>query len=245
MYRENIYQKTSSLQYNSHMDQTISYLREYLRVFHETKDIFLRFRVGKKAKRAAADVHKTLLQEQTEVQASLQDLTNSEKARLRQENTLELRELVDEILKAGAHYNFLKIPLISHYMEQIPNFGVLGQYSTDISETIYKAFKDAYRRSNRVNSISQIVTTYTRDHTFTMKDLTIKTWTWVREEGELTGGVGKKAAQGQVYLKLRGKIELGVAGNLAELKGAMALGDVVLAIRVFLTRDVRCTYSDV
>ena len=216
-------------QYDSHMDQTISYLQEYLHVFHETKDVFLHFRAGRKAKRAAADAYNTVLQEQTEVQASVQDLIASEKARLRQENTLERRKLVDEILKDGAYYNFPKIHLISYYAEQIPKFGVLDQYSTGISETMHKAFKDAYRQSNRVNSISQIVTTYTRDHTFAMKDLTIKTWNWVREEGELTGGVGKKGAHGQVYLKLRGKIELGVVGNLAELEGAMALGDVVFA----------------
>ena len=75
-------------QYDSHADQTISYLQEYLRVFYVTKDVFLRFRAGKKTKRAAADIHKTLLQEQTEVQASVQNLTTSEKARLLQENTL-------------------------------------------------------------------------------------------------------------------------------------------------------------
>jgi len=232
-------------QYDSYTDQTMSYLQEYVHVFHETNDVFLRFRAGKKAKRAPADAHKTLLQEQTEVQASVQDLTALEKARLQLENTLERRELVDEILKDGAYYNFPKIHLISHYAEQIPKFSVLGQYSTEISETMNKAFKDAYQRSSRVNSMSQIVTTYTRDHTFPMKDLTIKTWNRVREEGELTGGVGIKAAQGQVYLKLRGKIELGVVGNLVELEGSMALGDVVLATRVFLTQDVRCTYSDV
>jgi len=48
--------------YDSHTDQTISYFQEYLHVFHETKDVFLRFRAGKKVKRAAADVYKTLLQ---------------------------------------------------------------------------------------------------------------------------------------------------------------------------------------
>ncbi|KAF8421955.1 hypothetical protein EV426DRAFT_535878, partial [Tirmania nivea] len=53
-------------QYPSHTDETVSYLRQYLQDFHETKD-----------------------------------------------------ELVDEILKDGAHYNFPKIHLISHYAEQI------------------------------------------------------------------------------------------------------------------------------
>ncbi|KAF8416596.1 hypothetical protein EV426DRAFT_541190, partial [Tirmania nivea] len=30
-------------QYPSHMDKTVAYLEEYLRVFHETKAVFLRF----------------------------------------------------------------------------------------------------------------------------------------------------------------------------------------------------------
>ncbi|KAF8426776.1 hypothetical protein BGX38DRAFT_1106458, partial [Terfezia claveryi] len=107
-------------QYPSHTNETISYLRQYLRDFHETKDVFLRFRAGKRAKKAAA------------------------------------------ILKDGAHYNFLKIHLISHYAEQIPKFGALGQYSTDISEAMLKGFKDAYRRSNKVDATPQIITTYTR-----------------------------------------------------------------------------------
>ncbi|KAF8424774.1 hypothetical protein BGX38DRAFT_1107275, partial [Terfezia claveryi] len=104
-------------QYSSHTDKTISYLQEYLRVFHETKAVFLRFQ--------------------------------------------------------GAHFNFPKVYLISHYAEQILKFGALAQYSTDISEAMYKGLKDAYRRSNRVNATPQIVTTYTRDHTFAMKDLTL------------------------------------------------------------------------
>jgi len=89
---------------------------------------------------------------------------------------LELPELVDEILREGAHYNFPKIHLISHNGKQIPKFGGLGQFSTEISKSMHKAFKDAYGRSNKVDSMSQLVTTYTTDHTFAMKDLTIKMW---------------------------------------------------------------------
>jgi len=85
--------------------------------------------------------------------------------------------LVGEILREGAHYNFPNIHLISHYAEQIVKFGVLGQFSTDIVEAMYKGFKDAYRRSNKVNATRQIITTYTRDNTFAMKDLTISAWT--------------------------------------------------------------------
>jgi len=129
------------------------------------------------------------MQQQTEVQVLVQDLTMSEKSRVLQENTLECLELVDEILKDVTDYNFLIIHQIYHYMKQIPKFGVLGQDSNKISETMYNTFKDAYEWSNKANSSSQIVTTYTRDHIFAMKDLTIKTWNWVREEDELTKSI--------------------------------------------------------
>ena len=114
---------------------------------------------------------------------------------------------MDEILREGAHYNFPKIHLISHYAEQMPKFDALGQFSTDISEIMHKTFKDAYRRSNRVDSMSQVVTTYTSDHTFAMKDLTIKMWNRVIEEE--TEGIGIPTIRREVYLKLRGKVELG------------------------------------
>ena len=154
-------------------------MRKYLQGFHETKDVFLRFRADKKTKRAAAASHKSLLNEQT--QEFVQGLTVSKKAKARQYNTLQRRDLVDEILREGVHYNFLKIHLISYFAEQIRKFGRLPQYSTDITEYMHKAFKDAYRRSNKVDSLSQIVTTYTRDHTFAMKDLTIHVWKSIRQ----------------------------------------------------------------
>ena len=41
-------------QYSSYTNKTVSYMQEYLYVFHETKDMFLHFRTGKKTKKAAA-----------------------------------------------------------------------------------------------------------------------------------------------------------------------------------------------
>ena len=116
----------------------------------------------------------------------------SEKAKARQDNTLQRRELVDEILREGADYNFPKIHLISDYAEQIPKFSSLPQYSTDITEYMHMEFKDAYRHSNNVNSLSQIVTTCTRDHTFTMKDLTICACKSIRQQADTIACVGEK-----------------------------------------------------
>ena len=83
-------------QYTSHTDQTVSYLRKYLQDFNETTDVFSRFCADKKTKRAATAAHKSLLNEQT--QESVQGPTVSEKVKARQDNPLQRRDLVDEIL---------------------------------------------------------------------------------------------------------------------------------------------------
>ena len=163
----------------------------------------MRFSPDKKTKRAAAAAHKSLLNEQT--QESVQGLIVSEKAKARKDNSLQRRDLVDEILNEGAHYNFPKIHLIPHLAEQIPKFGSLPQYSTDISEYMHKALKDAYRRSNKVDSFSQIVTTYIRDNTFATKDLSIRAWKSIRQQADTTANVREKPTGSQVYLKLVGK----------------------------------------
>jgi hypothetical protein len=227
-------------QYLSHTDQTIGYMQEYLRGFHETKDIFLRFRAGKKTKGAAAEAHKNLLREQT-LQVSEQNLTTSAKAKARQDNTFERQELVDEILRDGSHFNFPKIHLISHYAEQITKFGALEQFSTDIIESMHKGFKDAYRRSNKVDSTAQVIRTYTRDHTFAMKDLTIEAWERVRNE---TLNVGIQP-DSQRYLKLQGKVDLDIVSNLEGLERVICLCDVRLATRAFFVRELRGTNSDI
>ena len=70
---------------------------------------------------------------------------------------------------------------------------------------MHKGLKDAYRRSNKVDSLSQIVTTYTRDHTFAMKDLTISTWKSIRQMADPTARVGEDSTGSQIYLKLQEK----------------------------------------
>jgi hypothetical protein len=137
---------------------------------------------------------------------------------------------VGEILREGSHYNFPKIHLISHYAEQITKFGALGQFSTDVCEAMHKRFKDAYRCSNKVESTMQILKTYTRDHTFAMKDMTIATWNRIREHGDPTQGAG---VQHMAYLKLQGKIDS--VSNLADLEHVANLKS---ATRAFLVREL-------
>ena len=222
-------------QYDSHTDKTVSYMQKYLGEFHETKGIFLCYRAGKGAKRAAAEAHKVLLREQTET--SVKGLTALEKAKLHQEDALECQNLVDEILREGAHYNFPKMHLISHYAEQIPKFGVLKQYSMDISECMHKGFKKAYRPSNKVNTTSQMITNYTRDHTFIMKDLTIDVWNRIRQGEDPTADVGM-GLQTQMYLRLQSKIDLREVSNLEDLEPRTGLCGLKLATETFLRQEL-------
>ena len=67
--------------YTSHTDQTVSYMQKYQQGFHETQDVFLRFCIDKKTKRAATAAYKSLLNKQT--QESVQGLIVSEKAKVR------------------------------------------------------------------------------------------------------------------------------------------------------------------
>ena len=131
-------------QYDSYTDKVVSFIQQYLRDVHVTKDIFLHLRVDKKTKKVAAEEHKNLLWEPSS-QGSWKVLHASQKAKLSHENTFELQELVDDIGREGAQYNFLKIHLISYYMGQFSKHVALKQYLTDISEFIYKGFKDGNR----------------------------------------------------------------------------------------------------
>ncbi|KAF8429411.1 hypothetical protein BGX38DRAFT_1072811, partial [Terfezia claveryi] len=76
----------------------------------------------------------------------------------------------------GAHYNFLKMYLISHFADQIAKYGSLPQYSTEICEVSHKPLKDAYRRTNHINAVPQIIHAYTRAHSFAMRKRNVEQW---------------------------------------------------------------------
>ena len=84
----------------------------------------------------------------------------------------------------------------------------MPKYSTDSTEYMHKAFKDPFHRSNKVDSLSQIVITYTIDHIFAMNDLTICAWKSIRQQVDTTACVGEKATERQVYLNLLAKTNM-------------------------------------
>ncbi|KAF8416010.1 hypothetical protein BGX38DRAFT_1109835, partial [Terfezia claveryi] len=78
-----------------------------------------------------------------------------------------------EFRASKADQNKAKLHLLTHYVEQNIQFGTLPQYSTEITESLHKPLKDAYKRSNRVDATIQILDIHTRDHAFKMMELNL------------------------------------------------------------------------
>ncbi|KAF8432512.1 hypothetical protein BGX38DRAFT_1102926, partial [Terfezia claveryi] len=87
----------------------------------------------------------------------------------------ERQGLVTDIL-GQATFNYPKLHLLTHYIQQVIQFGSLPQYSTEITEALHKPLKEAHKGSNRVDTTVQILDTYARDHAFKMLELNLCAW---------------------------------------------------------------------
>jgi len=177
-------------QYRSHNQHTIGYLEEYLKKFHEQKHVFLVFRAGKVAKRKARANEQPKGEELATVQndPSAGESLRAGYKRLRADKTGSRADananITNADLEQQAHFNFPKMHLLLHYMEQIKEYGELVQYSTEVSESMHATFKDAYRRSNHNDAAQQIIETYTRKHLFDMHERNLTEWHMEKNLGE-------------------------------------------------------------
>jgi len=74
-----------------------------------------------------------------------------------------------------AHFNFLKIHLLSHFSYHIRQFGTIPMYSTKFRELAHKEqIKDKGRRSNKNNATRQIVYSYSAQHAIHMRLLNLE-----------------------------------------------------------------------
>jgi len=159
-------------QYRVHTHGIIESIKDYLQDFHAYKDVFLRFRASKAVKAAAKEASRDLREEHSQLLTSdkPQGKISSKRRKLTQELRLETEELVHNFLTTRANYNFSKMHLISHFIDQISKYGSLPQYATKIYEASHKPFKDVYWRSNHLNAIPQIIRTYAWVHSFSMRE---------------------------------------------------------------------------
>ena len=163
-------------QYQSHTPETLSYMKEYLRTFHGTKDIFLEFRTSK-ATRAEANRQDRELRQHLAAQRANALPSNSAAKRRRyadQEKRQRNASRADFIQREN-HFNFIKMHYLSHFESHVRRFGSISMYSTDIGELAHKEqIKEGYRRSNKNEAARQILSHYGRQHALGMRLQTIK-----------------------------------------------------------------------
>jgi hypothetical protein len=164
---------------------------------------------------------------------------------------VEKAELEHALLSEGAHFNFPKMHLISHFPDQISKFGSLPQFSTEICEASHKPLKTAYRRSNHKNALPQIIDTYTRTHNFGMREQNIIQWSEELDTipGDILRVLRPSPTLGGIHIpcgappscistKLKGRINPKTVFNLKTLATYYHLPDLQALTTLFLMNNI-------
>jgi hypothetical protein len=110
----------------SHNDTTLSYTEDALHRFHTFEDVFLLGRAGQKAK-AKANALRTELVKKRKVDEKRNAETWTPSKQPREMNTWRdyISHEIDVSKELDADFNFLKIHLMSHWVEQNRRYGAL------------------------------------------------------------------------------------------------------------------------
>ena len=178
-------------QYRSHMPETLKYMEMYLRTFHRTKDIFLKF-CRTKAIRAQAECQDQELREQIANAMRTAGAAGSTPNRRRRMDEAQIKRAYQwaELIQQKNHFNFIKMHYLNHFVQHVRRFGSVPIYSTDIGELAHKEqIKKGYRRSNKNHAARQILAQYSKQHSIGMRLLTMEALRKADDEAE-TGNVG-------------------------------------------------------
>jgi len=158
---------TMMAQYQCHTPETISYMKEYAMQFHETKDIFLEFRISKRTQEKVDELCKELRRQRTQMR---ERVPPSQRRRIcdndhEGENAQHL-----ELIHSKSNFNFVQMHLISHFRDHTHMFGNILMYSTVYSEFAHEEqIKDGWRISNKIDAARQILSSYGRQHAICMR----------------------------------------------------------------------------
>jgi hypothetical protein len=161
--------------YQSHDEETIGYLENYLKEFHAHKNVFLKYRAGKEASKAADLARKDLLTGLGE-REDLATLTSKQRKQRASDNRNLAEEERNSVLCELAHFNFPKLHLLSHFSNVIRRFGTLPMWSTECTEMAHKEqIKKGYHASNHgITYEEQIIKHYLRVQTINIRELNLK-----------------------------------------------------------------------
>jgi len=157
---------TMMAQYRSHTPETISYMEEYATPFHETKDIFLDFRISKQTQEKADELRKELRRQRGQMR---EQVSTSQRRRIHDDNREEENDQPLELIPSESNFNFVKMHLISHFRDHIYMFSNIPMYSTEYGQLAYKEqIKDGWRRSYKIDAAQQILSSYCRQDAICM-----------------------------------------------------------------------------
>jgi len=93
----------------------------------------------------------------------------SQRRRIRDDDREEENYQRMELIHSESNFNFVKMPLISDFRDHIYMFGNIPMYSTEYGELAHKEqIKDGWRRSNKIDTARQILSSYGRQHVIRM-----------------------------------------------------------------------------
>ena len=112
-------------QYTSYTDEAIEYLSQYLKAFHDHKDVFKEYRRDRSTARKVREVTARIRGENREVlnQHRLAGATAAKRCRMADEQCRNLDGFVADIYEEDVDFNFVKIHLLSHFGDDIQHFG--------------------------------------------------------------------------------------------------------------------------
>jgi len=175
--------------YNCHDDATLSYMEDALRRFHTFKDVFLLGRAGQKAK-AKANALRTQLVKKRQVDEETNADTWTPCKKRREMNAWwdYISHKIDVSKELDADFNFPKIHLMSHWVEQIRRYGAFQQYSAERHEQAHETnLKDGWNASNHnLNYLPPVITFQRRILCFEVRELNLQPLAQRRENSAAT-----------------------------------------------------------
>ena len=122
-------------QYDLHDTDTLNLMADALRRFHHTKCVFLQYRAGKRLMAEARDKRIELCAERDAELNANQNKSAAHWQRIQDAWKAIIDSEMAEFIEEGSDFNFPKIHLMQHFREQIQQFRLLKQWSTEIGET--------------------------------------------------------------------------------------------------------------
>ena len=242
-------------QYRVHTENSIQSMVGYLKDFDKHKEVFLRVCANKSLKSSVREATRDPRSQHRSATATSDAPTSSKRQKLTNEFQLETEELESDLLRKCAYFNFPKMHLISHFPDTISKYGSLSQYSTGICEASHRSLKFAYYDSNHINVLPEILDSYTRKHSFVMRDLNIAQWS--KEIPAFSPDIIKVlrptprrlhvppgSPASCLYPKLQGRVGLKQVYNLLTLANYFSLPDLQPLTNDYMVNNIFKSSSD-